>query len=101
MYLLPSLVGIFITLNLCYQFLLLYTSPDVFAAPPSRPDTQEPKPKPRLHLNRDNTFKISIFSDLHFGESEDSVGAINDEKTQKVMEGILGSERPDFVVLSK
>jgi len=54
-----------------------------------------------LRLNTRNEFSIAIFSDLHYGENEDSFGITQDIASTKVMNRILDFEKPDFVVISK
>ncbi|KAJ7794725.1 hypothetical protein B0H14DRAFT_120081 [Mycena olivaceomarginata] len=50
--------------------------------------------KPRLIFRGDGTFKITIFSDLHFGENpDDGVGAVKDTNS---MRAILQDEQPDY-----
>lgn len=57
--------------------------------------------QPKLRLNANNEFHIAIFADLHYGEEEDGWGIDQDVNSTRVMNNILNSERPDFVVLSK
>lgn len=54
-------------------------------------------PELRLHGQK---FKIAIFSDLHFGENEDSFGIPQDINSTKLMNYVLEAERPQFVVLN-
>ncbi|KAF2098994.1 Metallo-dependent phosphatase [Rhizodiscina lignyota] len=61
--------------------------------------------KPRLAFQPDGTFHLSIFEDLHYGEGEDNPpslgwGPISDIKSTRVMNTILDSEEPDYVVLN-
>ena len=58
-------------------------------------------PKPLLRLNAQNEFHIAIFSDLHYGEEENGWGIDQDINSTRVINNILLSETPDFVVLSK
>ncbi|KAE8397714.1 Metallo-dependent phosphatase-like protein [Aspergillus pseudonomiae] len=53
-----------------------------------------------LRFAEEGTFKISIFSDLHYGEAQDSGGSENDARTAGVMEKIISAERPQLVVLN-
>ncbi|EYE98606.1 metallophosphoesterase family protein [Aspergillus ruber CBS 135680] len=53
-----------------------------------------------LRFAADGTFKISVFSDLHYGESQASVGPENDARTGNVMNTILSIEKPQLVVLN-
>lgn len=56
---------------------------------------------PALHFTDSRTFHITVFEDLHFGEGEDTDwGPSHDEKTLKLMRGILEVESPDLVVLN-
>lgn len=55
----------------------------------------------KLHFSPSTTLKISIFSDLHFGEAEDTDwGPEQDSRTLHVMSTILDTEEPDLVVLN-
>lgn len=56
--------------------------------------------KSLLRLNAQNEFHIAIFSDLHYGEEEDGWGIDQDVNSTRVMNNILSSEAPDFVVVS-
>lgn len=57
--------------------------------------------KPRLNFRPDGTFKLTVFSDLHFGENPwDDWGPRQDRNTLKLMNTILPSEKPDYVVLN-
>ncbi len=56
--------------------------------------------KAELHLAEDNSFHISVFSDLHYGENEDSFGIPADINSTALMRQILLQEQPDFVVLN-
>ncbi|KAH8889592.1 Metallo-dependent phosphatase [Thozetella sp. PMI_491] len=56
--------------------------------------------KPRLFLSGDNTFKIAIFSDLHYGEEEHGWGIDQDVKSGRVMRSVLRDETPDLVVIN-
>lgn len=53
-----------------------------------------------LRLNSQNKFRVAIFSDLHFGEEENGWGIDQDDKSIRVMKGVLSREHPDLVVLS-
>ena len=56
--------------------------------------------KADLHLADDNTFTISIFSDLHYGENESTFGIPADKNSAALMRQVLSQERPDFVILN-
>jgi hypothetical protein len=56
--------------------------------------------QPLLRFNTNNEFHIAIFSDLHYGEEEDGWGIDQDVNSTRVMNHILDSEDPDFVILS-
>ncbi|TVY78353.1 putative inactive purple acid phosphatase [Lachnellula suecica] len=56
--------------------------------------------KPLLRVNGREEFHIAIFSDLHYGENEDSFGIGQDVDSTRVMNNILSSETPDFVVIN-
>jgi hypothetical protein len=50
-----------------------------------------------LTFLRDGTFKISVFSDLHFGENPwDTWGPEQDVNSTKLIETVLADERPDY-----
>ncbi|KAF9457688.1 Metallo-dependent phosphatase-like protein [Collybia nuda] len=54
--------------------------------------------KPRLTFKANGTFKLTIFSDLHFGENPwDVWGPEQDANSTRVMKRVLGDERPDYV----
>lgn len=56
--------------------------------------------KPVLRLDKDASFKIAIFSDLHYGEEEHDWGITQDIKSTRVMRSILDHETPDFVIFN-
>jgi len=56
--------------------------------------------KSLLRLNAKNKFHIAIFSDLHYGEEENGWGIDQDVNSTRVMNKVLSSETPDFVVIS-
>ncbi|KAL6299418.1 Metallo-dependent phosphatase [Sparassis latifolia] len=57
--------------------------------------------KPRIRFRKDGTFKITVFSDLHFGENPwDSWGPEQDIRSTSLMQRVLTDERPDYVVLN-
>ncbi|KAF7340304.1 Metallo-dependent phosphatase [Mycena venus] len=57
--------------------------------------------KPRLTFRPDGMFKLTIFSDLHFGENpNDGVGVVKDANSTRLMRAILQDERPDYVVFN-
>ena len=56
--------------------------------------------KADLNLADDNTFKISVFSDLHYGENESTFGIPADKNSAALMRQVLSQERPDFVILN-
>lgn len=53
-----------------------------------------------LNLADDNTFTISVFSDLHYGENESTFGIPADKNSASLMRQVLSQERPDFVILN-
>lgn len=56
---------------------------------------------PELHFSDDQTFHITIFEDLHFGEGPDTDwGPRHDANTLKVMKRVLEDESPELVVLN-
>lgn len=63
--------------------------------------THDPlRPSRPLVLHDSATFKIAVFSDLHFGEEEHSWGPEQDAKTLALMRDVLAAEHPDLVVLN-
>lgn len=54
--------------------------------------------KPRLTFRPDGTFKITVFSDLHYGENAwDVWGPQQDVNSTKLMRLVVPDEKPDFV----
>ena len=56
--------------------------------------------KADLHLAGDNTFHLSVFSDLHYGENESTFGIPADKNSAALMTQVLAQEQPNFVVLN-
>ncbi|KAG5647074.1 hypothetical protein DXG03_001444 [Asterophora parasitica] len=57
--------------------------------------------KPRVTFRPDGTFKLTVFSDLHFGENPwDSWGPEQDRNSTRLMKTVLADEKPDYVVLN-
>ena len=52
-----------------------------------------------LHFNAHQSFQISIFSDLHYGEDEHSFGPGQDVKSTALMRQVLAKENPNLVVI--
>ncbi|KAG5652693.1 hypothetical protein H0H81_004078 [Sphagnurus paluster] len=69
------------------------------AAPPN---LLEPYPgKPRITFRPDGSFKLTVFSDLHFGENPwEDWGPEQDRKSVILMDRVLKDEKPDYVVLN-
>ncbi|KIP09789.1 hypothetical protein PHLGIDRAFT_126087 [Phlebiopsis gigantea 11061_1 CR5-6] len=82
--------------------------PPAFAAPAAEtrvlavPSALNPYPRlPRLTFNSDGTFKITVFSDLHYGENAwDAWGPQQDVNSTRLMNTVLSTEKPDFVFLN-
>ena len=51
-------------------------------------------------VSSDNTFKLAIFSDLHYGEEEHGWGIEQDIRSTGVMRSVLRDEHPDFVIVN-
>ncbi len=51
-------------------------------------------------ISSDNTFKLAIFSDLHYGEEEHGWGIDQDIRSTEVMRSVLRDEHPDLVVVN-
>ncbi|EPQ53523.1 Metallo-dependent phosphatase [Gloeophyllum trabeum ATCC 11539] len=57
--------------------------------------------KPRVTFRADGTFKLTVFSDLHYGENPwDAWGPQQDVNSTVLMKLVLASEQPDYVVLN-
>lgn len=57
--------------------------------------------KPRLTFRKDGTFKVTVFSDLHYGENPwDAWGPQQDVNSTQLMNTVLTSEKPDYVFVS-
>jgi hypothetical protein len=57
--------------------------------------------KARLTFKPDGTFKLTVFSDLHFGENPwDVWGPEQDVNSTALMRKVLGDEKPDYVVIN-
>ncbi|OBZ77295.1 putative inactive purple acid phosphatase 16 [Grifola frondosa] len=57
--------------------------------------------KPRVVFREDGTFKITVFSDLHYGENPwDAWGPQQDVNSTILMNIVLTDEKPDYVVLN-
>jgi len=53
--------------------------------------------KPRITFKADGTFKLTVFSDLHFGENPwYDWGPEQDRNSVVLLEKILADEKPDF-----
>ncbi|KZT33791.1 Metallo-dependent phosphatase [Sistotremastrum suecicum HHB10207 ss-3] len=80
------------------------------SARPALPNDQEsfiisrldPYPaKPKLSFRPDGTFKISVFSDLHYGENPAGTwGRVQDFNSTRLLTNMLASEKPDYVVIN-
>ncbi|PLB38326.1 metallophosphoesterase family protein [Aspergillus candidus] len=53
-----------------------------------------------LRFTPEGSFKISLFSDLHYGESTNTVGPPHDAHTADTMAQILSAENPQLAVLN-
>ena len=65
----------------------------------SRVNLLDPYPtKPKITFREDRTFKITVFSDLHFGENPwDAWGPQQDVNSTRLMRTVLSSEKPDYM----
>ncbi|KAF5346571.1 hypothetical protein D9758_013493 [Tetrapyrgos nigripes] len=90
-----------LTMKLFLPLLTLLSTFDVdtYSAPMTRKEDINPYPdKPRLVFRKDGTFKITIFSDQHFGENPwDSWGPEHDASSINLMKTVLADEKPDYV----
>ncbi|KXN84652.1 putative inactive purple acid phosphatase 16, partial [Leucoagaricus sp. SymC.cos] len=68
----------------------------------TRQNTPNPYPdKPRIVFHSDGTWKITVFSDLHYGENPwDWWGPVQDSNSTRVMKRVLKDEKPDYVVIN-
>jgi hypothetical protein len=96
------LLAIEAIMSLNIMFFLIIISRWLAAAPnfSSRATNSKVAQQPVLRLNSRNKFHIAIFSDLHYGEEEDGWGITQDVNSTRVMNDILETEDPDFVILS-
>lgn len=54
--------------------------------------------KPRLTFSSSGTFKLTVFSDLHYGENPwDDWGPQQDVNSTRLMRSVLAAEKPDYV----
>jgi hypothetical protein len=54
--------------------------------------------KPRLTFSSSGTFKLTVFSDLHYGENPwDDWGPEQDANSTRLMRSVLAAEKPDYV----
>lgn len=73
------------------------------APEPTIPGSENPSINPypgkqRLTFRADGTFKMIIFSDLHFGENPwDTWGPQQDFNSTRLMRAVLSSDKPDYV----
>ncbi|KAF9525232.1 Metallo-dependent phosphatase-like protein [Crepidotus variabilis] len=74
------------------------------AATPGEPTIADLNPypaKPRISFKSNNTFKLTVFSDLHFGENPwEDWGPAHDKSSVALMARILADEKPDFAVIN-
>ncbi|OAL54039.1 Metallo-dependent phosphatase [Pyrenochaeta sp. DS3sAY3a] len=91
----------FLTVIMKMMQLLWLLGTTVHAADPRLLAQRGPVYYPGVQFDGNGKFSISVFSDLHFGETEGYGGRYDmDTKTVNVMYSILDSERPNFVVLN-
>ncbi|KAF1987830.1 Metallo-dependent phosphatase [Aulographum hederae CBS 113979] len=66
--------------------------------------TRLPRANPREHSphasDMDGTLKLSLFTDLHFGEDPFSFGPQQDINSLRLIRHVLSTESPDFVILN-
>ncbi len=54
--------------------------------------------KPRITFRADGTLKLTVFSDLHYGENPwDSWGPEQDVNSTILINTVLADEKPDYV----
>ncbi|KAF5354531.1 hypothetical protein D9758_011240 [Tetrapyrgos nigripes] len=91
-------------MKLLLPFLMLLSTFDIYvhSVQTTRQEDINPYPdKPRLSFRTDGTFKITVFSDQHFGENPwDSWGPEHDAASVNLMKTVLADEKPDYVVLN-
>lgn len=66
------------------------------------PAELDPYPaQPRLTFRPDGTLKLTVFSDLHYGENAwDAWGPQQDVNSTRLMRRVLSDEQPDFVYVA-
>ncbi|KAF8157064.1 Metallo-dependent phosphatase-like protein [Crassisporium funariophilum] len=62
----------------------------------------DPHPgKPRITFSPEGEFKVTVFSDLHFGENPwESWGEEHDAASVNLIRNVVGSEHPNYVVFN-
>ncbi|KAH8423407.1 metallophosphoesterase family protein [Aspergillus melleus] len=55
---------------------------------------------PLLRFESDGTFRITVFSDLHYGEAPNGVGPLKDARTADVVRKVLQADQAQLVVLN-
>ncbi|KII84523.1 hypothetical protein PLICRDRAFT_351516 [Plicaturopsis crispa FD-325 SS-3] len=98
-----SFKSIFSLASLCYAAITIVITVKATPVAVSR-DAGDLNPypnKPRLTFRPDGTFKLTVFSDLHYGENPwDDWGPQQDVNSTRLMRTVLGDEKPDYVVLN-
>jgi len=62
------------------------------------PSSLDPYPtKPRLTFNPDGSFKVMVFSDLHYGENPWDVWGPEQDKNSTILMKKVLQEKPDYV----
>ncbi|KIJ63787.1 hypothetical protein HYDPIDRAFT_133633 [Hydnomerulius pinastri MD-312] len=57
--------------------------------------------KPRISFDNDGTFKLTVFSDLHYGENPwDWWGTEHDANSTRLITNMLAAENPSYVVIN-
>ena len=91
-----------IAFMVCFILFFLFQAefPGVVRDPPQSlfPPASDLKAGPVV--SSENTFKLAIFSDLHYGEEEHGWGIDQDTRSTEVMRSVLRDERPDLVVVN-
>jgi len=97
-----QIFGQFVQLTLVFIiafFILLITVTRI--SPGDQPLREPSVSQPVLALDDAKTFTVAVFSDLHFGEKENSWGIDQDVNSTRVMRSVLENEpQVDLVVLS-
>lgn len=90
-------MAVFLPASLLFAFLTAYS---IFSLLIDTPTPTVPS-QPPLTLAPSHTFKLALFSDLHYGEEESGWGIEQDANSTRVIQRVLSAEHPvDLAVLA-